>query len=276
MSNISQWSPVAAGNNDPPPDGAPEGMPASSVNDTIRENMAAGRRFAEDGGWFNWGHSYTFLSATSFEVAGDESAVYTEGRRVRVAQTATVYGTITGVVVTANTAVTVALDAGVIANEAMQVAVGVEATAGAAPLPSGTITMYGGTSAPGGYLMCNGASYPVATYAALWAVIGDVFGGDGGTNFNVPSMANNFPIGVGSNALAATGGEATVALDANNIPEHTHPIDAGASGGNSARGGSWDGDGGTQTTRSTGVNVSTVNAHNNIPPFLALNYIIKT
>ena len=45
MSNVSQWSTTAASNNSAAPDGAPEGMAPSGVNDTIRENMAANARW---------------------------------------------------------------------------------------------------------------------------------------------------------------------------------------------------------------------------------------
>lgn len=41
MSNISSWSATAASNNSAPPNGAPEGMAPSTVNDVMRENMAA-------------------------------------------------------------------------------------------------------------------------------------------------------------------------------------------------------------------------------------------
>lgn len=48
MSNISSWSTTAASNNSPAPNGAPEGMAPSGVNDVIRENMAAVSKFYKD------------------------------------------------------------------------------------------------------------------------------------------------------------------------------------------------------------------------------------
>lgn len=48
MSNISQWSTAAASNDDASPDGAPEGMAPSGVNDTLREMMAATARWYQD------------------------------------------------------------------------------------------------------------------------------------------------------------------------------------------------------------------------------------
>ena len=48
MSNISQWNVAAASNDDAPPDGFPEGMPPSGVNDASRETMAAVARQYKD------------------------------------------------------------------------------------------------------------------------------------------------------------------------------------------------------------------------------------
>ena len=125
MSDISQWNPVDASNNASPPDGFPEGMSASAVNDSSRAVMGSVRRHAEDGGWFDWGHSASYVNPTTFQVPGDLSLIYTVGRRVRITQTATVYGSIASVAVSANTDVTVTLDDGAtIANEAMTVSVG--------------------------------------------------------------------------------------------------------------------------------------------------------
>lgn len=56
-------------------------------------------------------------------------------------------------------------------------------------LPSGMITPYGGTTAPSGWLLCDGTAVSRETYANLFAVIGTAFGsGDGSTTFNVPDM----------------------------------------------------------------------------------------
>ena len=128
MSDITQWSPIDANNNATPPDGFPEGMPASAVNDSSRATMGGVRRHAEDGSWFDWGHTATFVSGTVFQVPGDLSAIYTVGRRVRAVQTATIYGAIASVAVGANTDVTVTWDSGALANEALAVSLGPEPT----------------------------------------------------------------------------------------------------------------------------------------------------
>src|SRR5262245_5053689 len=48
MSNVSTWSKVAGNNNSSPPNGWPEGMARSAVNDTAREGMAAVAKWYQD------------------------------------------------------------------------------------------------------------------------------------------------------------------------------------------------------------------------------------
>lgn len=55
------------------------------------------------------------------------------------------------------------------------------------PDPIGTIKMYGGATAPNGYLLCDGSAVSTTTYANLFAVIGYSFGGSG-TTFNLPGF----------------------------------------------------------------------------------------
>ena len=57
--------------------------------------------------------------------------------------------------------------------------------------PVGCVIAYATTSAPAGYLACNGQAVSRGTYATLFALIGTTFGsGDGSTTFNLPSIAN--------------------------------------------------------------------------------------
>ena len=57
--------------------------------------------------------------------------------------------------------------------------------------PIGVIQAYSGTTIPNGYLLCDGASYKVADYPDLYAVIGNTYGGDT-ENFNVPNLLDKF------------------------------------------------------------------------------------
>ena len=58
---------------------------------------------------------------------------------------------------------------------------------------TGTIIAYAGTTAPDGYLMCDGSAISRTTYSALFNVIGTSFGsGDGSTTFNLPNLMGRF------------------------------------------------------------------------------------
>jgi len=100
----------------------------------------------------------------------------------------------------------------------------------------GEIKMWGVSSAPSGYLLCNGQAVSRTTYAALYAVYGTTFGtGDGSTTFNVPNFTNRMPIGAGGTySLAATGGSATTTLIEANVPSHTHTFSATTGNNNSS------------------------------------------
>ncbi len=57
-------------------------------------------------------------------------------------------------------------------------------------LPVGSMIAFAGTSAPGGYLLCDGAEVDRRAYADLFGVVGTRYGeGDGSTTFNVPTLA---------------------------------------------------------------------------------------
>lgn len=60
-------------------------------------------------------------------------------------------------------------------------------------VPAGTVIPYGNSSAPYGYVKCNGAAISRTVYADLFAAIGTSFGGgDGSTTFNVPDLRGEF------------------------------------------------------------------------------------
>lgn len=100
--------------------------------------------------------------------------------------------------------------------------------------PVGSMTMFGGSSAPTGWLMCNGSAVSRTTYASLFAVIGTTYGvGDNSTTFNVPDLLGRVPMGAGagtgltSRTLGAELGSESTTLTSSHIPEHSHTIDHG-------------------------------------------------
>jgi microcystin-dependent protein len=66
-------------------------------------------------------------------------------------------------------------------------------------VPSGIIMPFGGTSAPTGYLSCDGSAISRTTYSTLFTAIGTTWGtGDGSSTFNVPDLRASFLRGTGS------------------------------------------------------------------------------
>ena len=57
--------------------------------------------------------------------------------------------------------------------------------------PIGTVQAFSGNTIPHGYLLADGASYKVADYPDLYAVVGNTYGGDT-ENFNVPNLVDKF------------------------------------------------------------------------------------
>ena len=156
-----------------------------------------------------------------------------------------------------------------------------------ASVPTGTLTMFAGASAPTGYLLCDGTAVSRTTYATLFGVISTTYGvGDNSTTFNLPDLRGRAPIGVGTGtgltarALGATVGTETHTLTAAEIPGHTHSVTlmgSDLSYGTAALQGSA---GGTQTNINAanggGSNPAGGGAHNNMQPSLAVNFIIKS
>jgi hypothetical protein len=125
MSNISTWSTTAASNNSAAPDGFPEGMAPSGVNNAAREVMAAVRTQHEDAQWIDLGNTPTNTAATIFTLVGDQTTDYHVGRRVKCTDATTLYGTITVSAFTSLTTVTVVLDSGVLSGSLTAVALGI-------------------------------------------------------------------------------------------------------------------------------------------------------
>lgn len=165
-------------------------------------------------------------------------------------------------------------------------------------IPVGTLVPFAGAAAkvPNGWLPCDGRAVArVGAYTALFEIIGTSYGaGDGNTTFNVPNLSGRFALGTSaSHALAASGGEELHALTVTEMPSHDHDGKTGfgvdVSGTNAARDftgsgnnirylysldaanvGSYLGDH-KHTIPAQGSGV----AHNTMPPFLGLSYIIK-
>lgn len=168
--------------------------------------------------------------------------------------------------------------------------------------PVGVITAFAGSTAPTGYLICDGTAVSRTTYAALFTIIGTTYGvGNGSTTFNLPDLRSKTIVGVGQGSgltnrtLASTGGAETKTLAVSEIPSHNHTIndpghthsqntvndDFNNSGGNPP-GFTADGAGSRTwsniNSSTTGISINYTgggSAFNIMNPYISLNYIIK-
>ncbi|MCR6633135.1 MAG: tail fiber protein [Magnetospirillum sp.] len=146
---------------------------------------------------------------------------------------------------------------------------------------TGEVRMFAASTAPSGWLLCDGGAVSRTTYAALFATIGTVFGnGDGATTFNLPDLRGRAPIGVGQGiglsdrSLGQKVGEEAHVLTVAELPSHDHSFTWTTSvevGFDSPTGGVSGEIGGTIITSATGGG----GAHNVMQPSLVLTFIIK-
>lgn len=228
MSLIRDWSTTPANNELTVPYGAPTNWYPSDVSKTVRQHMADHRTQWEDAEWFNWGHEATQASGTTFTVATNLTAIYQVGRRLKIADTTTLYGTITASSYSApNTTVTMQLDSGSLtsAMNGQNVFVSILSASNQSiiTIPPGFLMMYAAASVPGGgFLWCNGQAVSRTTYPRLFAVISTTWGtGDGSTTFNVPDFRGEFIRGF-DGGRGVDVGRVFAAAQAQAIQAHTH------------------------------------------------------
>ena len=172
-------------------------------------------------------------------------------------------------------------------------ATGERGPAGAAgAVPPGTVTAFAGKTAPNGWLMCDGQSYSISTYRDLYNAIGTTYGGYG-QSFQVPDLRGRFPVGKDTGTFATLGGkggEEKHTLTVSEMPAHQHSGNDRAWHDKQKRNGqqwfvglthdrgSWmsnaANDGLTNQDTETGTTGGN-QPHNNLPPYISLNFIIK-
>jgi microcystin-dependent protein len=103
----------------------------------------------------------------------------------------------------------------------------------------GEIRMFGSSFAPAGWAFCDGAPIPISENEALFQLIGTTYGGDGQETFNLPDLQGRLPMHQGASpggpthVISEKGGVESVTLSSQQMPVHTHPFTASASGASS-------------------------------------------
>lgn len=178
--------------------------------------------------------------------------------------------------------------------------------------PAGMVSQFAGSSAPTGWLLCDGTAVSRTTYSSLFTAIGTTYGaGDGSTTFNLPNLKGRVPVGQDAtqtefDVLGEVGGAKTHTLQATEIPAHTHSGNTGghsndhshgftfnnpattATGGSAIRVSNITATGQPANTSTAGASANHTHAfttdggtgggnpHNNLQPYIVMNYIIKT
>jgi microcystin-dependent protein len=101
----------------------------------------------------------------------------------------------------------------------------------------GEISIFAGNFNPLGWAFCQGQLLQISQYSALYALLGNMYGGDGRTNFALPDLRGRSVVGYGSGAPGRTarnfadyGGVETVILSTSQIPAHNHTAISTVSG----------------------------------------------
>lgn len=153
--------------------------------------------------------------------------------------------------------------------------------------PVGCMYVWTTTSAPSGFLLCDGSAVSRTTYATLYGVIGTTYGtGDGSTTFNLPDVRGRVVImvdgiaarvtsastnGANADTLGGVGGAETHTLTESEMPSHSHTQQQSNSTSGANRNFLSANIVTTLATTSTGGD----GAHSNTQPWMALNYIIR-
>jgi microcystin-dependent protein len=155
------------------------------------------------------------------------------------------------------------------------------------------IRIFAGNFAPTGWALCHGQLMPISQNTALFSLLGTQYGGDGRSTFALPDLQDRVPMHAGQapgfqeHFVGETGGVESVTLMNSELPQHNHPVLAGGPGESpSPAGRSWGTPAASRiepmyaapagATTQMGPAFSGPNAtpHNNMQPFLTLNFII--
>lgn len=160
--------------------------------------------------------------------------------------------------------------------------------------PVGAVMNYCGNTAPDGWALCEGQTYPIGTYPILEDLfiqqyeMVNKFGGDGISTFAIPDLRDKFVLGAGTSyTVGSEGGSETVTLTVEQMPRHNHEERFFSEESNNyyptgvttnlgkVMGVSF---GGAAVKIAAAISTQTTGSsqpHNNMPPYYALCYIMK-
>ncbi len=136
---------------------------------------------------------------------------------------------------------------------------------------------------PRGWAQCDGQILLISQNQSLYSLLGTTYGGNGRTDFALPDLRGRIPFHTGHNVPGYESGHETCALSEAEMPPHTHPMRASSLTGDSTNPGQH------LAARSPVGDLQYASAanstmpdtagtggaeHNNMPPFLALNFCI--
>jgi len=157
-------------------------------------------------------------------------------------------------------------------------------------VPIGALMPYAGLATPAGWLLCKGQSLARSSYPDLFKAIGTLYGAADAQSFSIPDLRTRVPVGVSDNhvtfgQMGSKGGEERHTLLVSELPAHTHILrgvgktfKGGLERTNLGAGSGW-----TTVTNYTAAGnpnleaaaTGSNNPHNNMPPYIVLNYIIR-
>lgn len=156
----------------------------------------------------------------------------------------------------------------------------------------GEVKMFGLNFAPVGWAQCDGQILQIAQHTALFSLLGTTYGGDGQNTLALPDLRGRFPLhpgagpGLSSRSRGERAGEESVQLSTSTMPAHTHAhshkVSSASADSRSPKGNApatlsddppYASSGNTSTTL-TSSSVGGGASHDNMPPFLAINFCI--
>ena len=154
----------------------------------------------------------------------------------------------------------------------------------------GEVRLVGFSFAIDGWAFCNGAVQSIAQNEALFNLIGTIYGGGGVQTFNLPDLQGRIPIHQGSNGVSTyvigqMGGVESVTVGINQYPSHNHSLmgSTNTTGSNSATNNvvnngltayTTDVPASAMLSQMVGASGGGNQPHENLQPFLAMNWII--